>query len=443
VQTNEAANVCREVLTTVQERIYDPSLLSNWASRIGACDDVETVSAAITYVNEALKVTGDRFTQLLDASATARGKTMQNAQAAGIGVVFALLKTSDGKLIADKSGLPGIVRDGGGYPLVREVFAGSPASIVGLKSGDILVSLDGVSLKDKSLGEIVNLLSGELGESIIVTYRSGAVTSSSTLIRAVFPDPSIKVKLLSSGVAYLRLEHFIEKDMPQKVAYALMSMQQAKTIVVDLRGNPGGAINNAISVASLFLEQGTVTSIRERLPASALYQTTKYRLTEQSMVLESVVDFPAALSRVEREKPSLTLTPARQVVSARLPYLTAGKTVVLLVDDNSASASELFAAALSENDSAIVIGVSTYGKGIGQAVLPMPGATQLRVTSLRYYTPRGNWLGDAGQTLSKGIEPEYVIWIDQSDWSVVYGSSNDALLSFVDDLVSDCADYKP
>src|SRR5262249_23596 len=188
-------------------------------------------------------------------------------------------------------------------------------------------------------------------------------------------------------------------------------LKDSKALIIDVRGNPGGFVNNAINIASLFIEQGTVVTIRSRIPGdpkSPQYETETLKLTANALVTETT----------DSRQPGVTSRSSGE----RQPNMVGDRPVVILVNGNSASASEMFTGAVKDNGRATVVGTRTFGKGIGQSSLRMPNGTQLHITSLRYFTPNGTWLGDGGNTQSHGIEPDVVV---ESAKNLEFGEDSD------------------
>jgi carboxyl-terminal processing protease len=184
------------------------------------------------------------------------------------------------------------------------------------------------------------------------------------LVREIVHVPSVSSKLLSGNIAYVRIKQFQERTHDELVAAAGRMRAQAKgsvtAVVVDLRSNPGGLVDEAAEVADEFLDGGTIFTMRHR-----------------GMVIDET--------------------------KARRGGIYADVPVVLLVNEWSASAAELVAGALQDNKRATVVGVNTFGKGSVQSIIELPGGAGLRLTTARYYTPSGHAIQ------ADGIHPEMVI----------------------------------
>lgn len=208
--------------------------------------------------------------------------------------------------------------------------------------------------------------------------------------------PDITFKILKAGIGYLKISQFGGPETANQALHALAELRQTKAIIIDLRDNPGGQLRTAMQITSLFLETGKIATIRQRLPgdpSSPIYHTIDFKLSATAIELEGRAAHP--LSCMEQDTQS------------RLPFMVGGKQLVVLVNESSASASELMAGALKDNRAATVIGTQTYGKGTGQSVITLKGGAQLTITTMEYFTPKGLCPGD-GNGSGSGIVPDIV-----------------------------------
>ncbi len=195
------------------------------------------------------------------------------------------------------------------------------------------------------------------------------------------------------------MEGFFQLDEADQLQAHLEQMQDCKGYIIDMRDNPGGFIHSAVHSAELFLDEGVISDKRIRNPMGLF--SVKAEVTHNRLwVTTNGVAIPLA----------------------RRPNLTGDKPVVILVNHNTASAAELFTAALQDNGRVHVIGMKTYGKGIGQTLIPIGNGARLRVTNIYGFTPSGKWLGDAGITVRHGVEPDTEV---RAPWNLLFGSQND------------------
>jgi len=254
--------------------------------------------------------------------------------------------------------------DGVGAEVVSPID-GTPAYRAGVSAGDMIIKVDGAETADLSSDEIVKRLRGSPDTSVAVTIRRGeTIVFDVTIVRAVIEVPTVKYAMMPGGIAYLRISQFTPQTI-ERVHEALRSFRAAgfRSMVVDVRQNPGGLLSSVEQVADLFLSGGPVVSTRsDRLPSENTVYEAKASAADIS------VDIPVAV----------------------------------LVDKGSASASEILAGALKDTGRAKLFGVTTYGKGSVQQVRRL-GDGGFKLTMARYYTP-GNY------TIDKvGVAPDVTV----------------------------------
>lgn len=237
-----------------------------------------------------------------------------------------------------------------GYVIVERVFPNSPAESRGVQEGDRIVAIDTFQVRGWSLERVQSMLLGDPGTRLAVTYRRVGVSEPITLqfTRAPISVPAVAYHLmLDDKIGYIPLPRFSERTT-RDVADAVRTLagNGARGLVIDLRGNPGGIVEEAYGMANLFLPKGKeLLSVRERDGS-------------HSMVADN--------------------TP----LAPDIP-------IVLLVDGGSASSSEIVAGALQDYDRALLLGTTTYGKGLVQSVYNLDGGYALKITTGRWYTPSG------------------------------------------------------
>ena len=295
---------------------------------VDAIDAERLMRTGITAMTEAL----DPYTVFLDEGTAAAGRLRQQGGAGGVGAV---------------------VEVRGGQPVVTAVLEATSAEAQGLRPGDALVSVAGRPAEVLSADAVGRLLLGDPGTTVeVVVAREGeAQPLRFDLVRAA-PDAGVVpyAGRLGEGVGYVRLDKFFG-DASGEVARAIGEMEAEgplRGVVLDLRGNPGGLLNEAVEISGLFL------------PAGTLVTATRGRAEDTSRPYRTA------------EKPEFPDVP-----------------VAVLVDGVSASASEIVAGALQDHDRGVVVGETTFGKGLVQVVRPMPYGTALKLTVSRYTTPSG------------------------------------------------------
>ena len=242
---------------------------------------------------------------------------------------------------------------------------GTPAFAKGLKAGDKIVKIGDEQTQDMSLMEAVKRLRGPKGTEVTISiHRKGwSDIKEITMIRDIIPIHSVKSKLLEPGYAYIRIINFQAQTTTDfKKALADMEKEgKIKGLVMDLRNNPGGLLDQAVKIADIFIDEGVLVS-------------TKGRIKEQNSV------FYAHSS------------------GSKYPF-----PLVVLVNEGSASASEIVAGALQDHKKAMIIGAQTFGKGSVQTIIPMDSGAGLRLTTARYYTPSGRSIQ------ATGITPDVIV----------------------------------
>lgn len=247
---------------------------------------------------------------------------------------------------------------------VEEVYDGSPAKDGGLKVGDIIVGVNGKSLAGKTSDQSTALIKGPSGSSVELELRDGRKLK---LRRAKVDIPIVQSEIKRSGgkdIAWVRLAGFTSgsgEDVKTAVNEGLK--KGAKGVVLDLRHNGGGLLNEAVSVASVFLPDGRVVSTKGRARPEHVYNAEG------------------------------------GAISPKIP-------VVVLVDEGSASASEIVTGALQDRKRAKVVGTRTYGKGVFQEVEQMPNGGALDITVGEYFLPSGRNLGGGGVRKGAGVSPD-------------------------------------
>ncbi len=268
------------------------------------------------------------------------------------------------------------------YPTIDEINEGSPAEVAGLQVDDAVVSIDNQATAEigheiKEAGVWETKLRGASGTRVVVgILRTGwKEPKAFTLIRAQVKQPSVKHKLLEKGIGYLAITRFSEATSSD-AAVALASLRQQgglDALVLDLRNDPGGLVDQSIMVADQFLDSGTIVSIRGR-------------------------------SGTENQ-------------AAHKGGIAVGVPVIVLVDQGTASAAEILAAALRDNGRAKLVGWPTYGKGTVQTFYDLEDGAGLKLTTARYFTPKGNSLE------SKGLIPDLKVEAFTPD-EIVAGSGS-------------------
>ncbi|MCL2140165.1 MAG: S41 family peptidase [Dehalococcoidia bacterium] len=272
-------------------------------------------------------------------------------------------------------GIGAIIASSNGNHIVNKVYQDRPAEKAGLKVGDILLEVDGISTSGMSLSDLIDLVKGEAGTQVnlLVRHQGDSTTTLITITRENIVVPTVELKMYGD-IAYLEISHF-SVNTNNELGEALIEIDKegAKGIVIDLRGNPGGFLDVAVNAISRFIKSGVV-------------------LTEQ-----------------KNDGTEVSIKASIQKETTDLP-------VVVLVNSGSASASEVFCGALQDYGRAVIAGSTTYGKGSINQLYELPDGSAIYLTVSRWLTPNGNIIE------GNGITPDYVLekGTDWIQWAVEF-----------------------
>ncbi len=374
--------------------IYDPKDLGDISGLEHKFDcDIKSTLDIFTYANQALAVSGDRFNHAMDKGEAKDFERQQRGGYSGIGleIVPAILQGKPNPAAAAGGDHPA------GATVIKTVVPGKAAEAAGLKAGDSFVKIDGKDVHTMSPGDISDLItSGQPNTNLdIVVDRQGQEVEKVATRQAIVSPPVVHDKDLINGIAYIKIDNFASGSEADQLAAAMDKHKDAKAYIIDVRNNPGGLVEEALQSAALFIKDGTIMTARQRhysSPDKPVYDENKITLGPNGITTTS--------TRSDNGVQSSAVEP-------RLPYKADGRPVVILTDENSASAAEIFTGAVHDTAHDTTVGAKTYGKGIGQTVVKnMPDGGYLKVTSLHYLTPAGNWPGDADKH-KNGLEPDF------------------------------------
>ena len=234
----------------------------------------------------------------------------------------------------------------------------TPASKAGLKAGDYIVKINDVQVQGKSLSEAVDLMRGPVGSGIELTVRRRGAKKALTfnVVREIIEVQSVKSELLENNIGYLRLTSFNDNSSQQikKQIKKLKKNKNLNSYILDLRNNPGGLLSQAIKISDFFLENGEIVSTKSRKKS----ENRKW-FAKKGDILD-------------------------------------GKTLLVLINYGSASASEIVAGALKDHKRAILVGENSYGKGSVQSIIPLKNKGAIRLTVAKYYLPSGKSISQVG-----------------------------------------------
>lgn len=250
-------------------------------------------------------------------------------------------------------GIGSVIQQRDGYIMIVQPYENSPAVKAGLMAGDLIVEVNGISTKGKSIDEVRNILMGQPGTTVTLKVKR-PFKEEEFMVDVLREDVKIKdvpyAGMIQNGIGYIKLNSFTETASKElKEAFLeLKEKQGMKALVIDLRNNGGGLLREAVAIVNFFIDKGkTVVMTKGKLEEwDKVHKTTSVPLDK---------DIP----------------------------------LVILVNENSASASEIVAGALQDYDRAVLIGKNTFGKGLVQNIVPLSYNAQLKVTVAKYYIPSG------------------------------------------------------
>jgi carboxyl-terminal processing protease len=280
-----------------------------------------------------------------------------------------------------------------GFVRVVSPIEGTPAERAGVRAGDLIIKIDDKATKGLPLNDAVKLMRGKPKTSVTLTVNRKGENRPLvfTIVRDVIQIQSVRSKMLEPGTGYIRISQFQEHTVDNLVKHFNQLAQQGplQAMVLDLRNDPGGLLTGAIGVSAAFLPSNTLVVYTDGRQDDA---RRRYHAT--------VSDY----HRPGREDPLAKLSPQAKTVP-----------MVVLVNGGSASASEIVAGALQDHQRAKILGTQTFGKGSVQTVLPLTSNTAIKLTTARYFTPKGQSIQ------AKGISPDF--WVEET----AKGAVNDRL----------------
>lgn len=322
---------------------------------------IKTDEDAKVAIETMLESLNDPYTRFMDSEDFARQNDSITSKISGIGV--------------------NIINDSGKIKILN-VIDQTPAQYADLKSGDIIISVNSQKVSGLSLAQVSNLVKGPVNTFVTLEILRGKDTFTKQIIRKEITVKTVKSSL-DKNIGYIQISSFISKTTPNEFIEALENTDNSEGLIIDLRGNTGGLLTNAIFIANLFINKGKLVSIVGR---------NGYHY-----------DILAQDTNVNINKP-----------------------IILLVDGASASASEIFCGAMKDYNKAKILGTKTFGKGMVQKILPMPNKTGLNITIAKYLTPKGNDIN------KKGISPDIEIKFSQEDLE----AQNDVQLKTAKEMLS-------
>ncbi len=318
----------------VKDNYYDTSFNGqNWGSWEHRFDGrIHSTAEAFSAVKEMLGSLNDPYTRFLNPRTFQDENDAMEARIVGIGINIQQSK--------DHQSL-----------IITRTLENSPAEQAGIQSGDEIVAIDGNTAIGLTPDQAADRIRGKIGTAVRICIKHNELLRTVPITRAQLIIKAVSTKMLPSKMGYIQLSTFISNDASREFRSALHRLSSADGLIIDLRDNPGGLLSNALEIADMLLERGTI------------------------------------VSTIGRHGRHIDLSSEEPVT--RQP-------VVVLVDGESASASEILAGALKDNHRAIIVGSRTYGKGLVQEINQLPAGAAIHVTVSKYLTPNGTDINKIG-----------------------------------------------
>jgi carboxyl-terminal processing protease len=322
---------------------------------------------AYVAIRSTLKKLGDPYTRFMDPQQFQSLNNQTSGEMSGVGIKLEANPRTQQLVVA-------------------EAIDNSPAAKAGIKTGDVIVAIDGKSTKNMNLEGAISLIRGEIGKSITLKIARGgkspfdiALTRAQIEVASVFSEVKQEGKL---KVGYIRLAEFSSHSSEQmQKAIKDLNRKQVNAYVLDMRGNPGGLLQASVEIARMWLDNGTIVKTVDRKGGNEDFRAVQGALTQLPMAV--------------------------------------------LVDGNSASASEILAGALKDNRRAQIVGAQTFGKALVQSVHSLSDGSGMAVTVAHYYTPNGTDIGHKGVTPDVKVDLNFNEQKNLADSPALLGSPQD------------------
>lgn len=386
----KAFEALRDLHITLQDPAARAKWVAEWENKHATDGALSTEEGTDKAIDEMVASLGQRFDgyanveerkaqlEAFDATLVGIGTTLK--QTGLVDIIKALpkpIKKEDfekATVISDKTPL-----------LIDEPFEQGPAEKAGLKPGDRIVEVDGKAVDGKSINAVVATIRGKSGTTVKIKVRRASDSGASSdltfdIVRAKVVVKAVKFQDLGNGISYVKLRNFTSQFATKEMTDALNKAKNGKALILDLRGNPGGRLDFVEEMSQYLLEEGTLLVTKNRA-GDVLSETKLVVQKDFIMQTQKRSDKPGQIGIGTDQRAEL-------IIPDKMP-------VIVLVDEGSASASEILAGLLQKNKRAIIVGETTLGKGVGQTVVPLPFDRSISVTSFEFM-PGGeamDWVG--------------------------------------------------
>lgn len=299
--------------------------------------DVDTDEHMDDLYRAAVDAVDDKYSYYMTAEEYEEWENLVTGTFTGVGIAFS--QDTDGSFV------------------VNRVMEGGPAELGGMKAGDLILKVDGKVYEDSN--EMAGAIRGEEGSSVEITYERNDREKTVSLVRAEVKELSVYADMLEDDYGYMQITSFEEETAKQfETELKNLENKGAKGVVIDLRNNPGGMMDQSIEIADMLLPEGMITYTEDRDGNKETYNSDEH--------------------------------------CTKLKY-------VLLVNENSASAAEIVAAAVKDNEGGKLVGETTFGKGIIQGTIDLQDGSAMSLTIMQYFSPKGSEIHE------NGVEPDYEV----------------------------------
>lgn len=326
------------------DKTYNHQNWDKWKDRY--FDKIKTKEDAYIAIDTMIESLNDPYTRFLKPSDFQEQNRSIDAKLYGIGVH-----------IANKNN----------QSVIIHVIDDTPAKEVGLKAGDVILKINNISAKGLDVKQVADKVRGQAGTQVTLTLLRNKKLIVKKITRREIDIKSVEYKVLDKKYAYIHILTFISNETSIEMAQALASTRKTDGIIIDLRGNYGGLLPNAVFIANMFIKKGAIVSI------------------------------------VNKDG-------NKETIYAEPFDLYMDKPVVILINQASASASEILSGALKDHKKAILVGEKSFGKGLVQKIIGLPDGSGINITVAKYLTPKGTDIN------KKGIQPDYKVKMTEKDF---------------------------